>query len=133
MRLRMRAPSPAMAVALVALLAALGGTAVAAGVVPRARLADNALRLQGKTLKQVTALAGATTVTAKTEKLDLSAKQSKSLTLQCDPGTSAVGVGHDGALVFTTSRPVSASAWEVTVTNALSTGQTAALYVVCVA
>jgi hypothetical protein len=46
-----------MVVALLALFVALAGTAVAAGVVPHALLADNAKKLQGKTPAQVAALA----------------------------------------------------------------------------
>src|SRR3954462_13720558 len=49
--------SPSLALSLVALFGALGGTAVAAGIVPRAKLADNALKLQGKTAAQIAALA----------------------------------------------------------------------------
>ena len=49
---KIRLPNPAMIVALLALFVALGGTAVAAGVVPLARralLADNAKKLNGLT------------------------------------------------------------------------------------
>ena len=55
-------PSPAMAVAMLALLVALTGTAVASGVVPvatRALIADNAKKVQGKTPAQLVALASA--------------------------------------------------------------------------
>ena len=51
-------PSPAMIVALLALFVALGGTAVAAGVVPlakRALVADNAKKLNGLTAGQIAA------------------------------------------------------------------------------
>lgn len=57
-----RRPSPALVVAILALFVALGGSAIAAGVVPfakRAALANNALKLQGKTPAQVAALAPA--------------------------------------------------------------------------
>jgi hypothetical protein len=55
-------PSPAMVVAMIALLVALSGTAFAAGVVPvatRALNADNAKKLQGKTSAQLLTLASA--------------------------------------------------------------------------
>lgn len=55
-------PSPAMVVAMLALLVALSGTAFAAGVVPvakRALNADNSKKLQGKTSSQLIALAQA--------------------------------------------------------------------------
>ena len=53
MRKKLRLPSPAMVVAMIALLVALGGTAAAAKIVAHARLADNALKLQGKTAARV--------------------------------------------------------------------------------
>jgi hypothetical protein len=59
---RIRRPSPALVVAIIALFVALGGSAIAAGVVPlakRALLANNAVKLQGKTPAQVAALAPA--------------------------------------------------------------------------
>ncbi len=56
-----RLPSPAMVVAMLALLVALSGTAVAAGIVPKAKVALNSLKLQGKTAVQVAALAPAPT------------------------------------------------------------------------
>ena len=56
-----RLPSPAMVVAMLALLVALSGTAVAAGIVPKAKVALNSLKLQGKTAAQVAALAPAPT------------------------------------------------------------------------
>lgn len=58
--------SPALAVALIALFVSLGGTAVAAGIVPlakraltadKAKQADNARRLGGKTVAQIAAQA----------------------------------------------------------------------------
>ena len=59
-----RLPSPAMVVAMLALLVALSGTAVAAGIVPKAKVALNSLKLQGKTAAQVAALAPAPTTSA---------------------------------------------------------------------
>jgi hypothetical protein len=59
--LRLRAPSPALVVAVIALFVALSGTAVAAGVVPmakRALFANNAGKLQGKSVRQIAALPG---------------------------------------------------------------------------
>ena len=58
---RFRYPSPALVVAVLALFVSLSGTAVAAGVVPMAKkalFANNAGKLQGKTLQQVAALPG---------------------------------------------------------------------------
>jgi hypothetical protein len=62
--------SPALAVAVLALLVSFSGSAVAAGIVPlakRARVADNAKKLGGKTRAQVVATPGpATTLGGKT-------------------------------------------------------------------
>jgi hypothetical protein len=65
--LKLRAPSPALIVAIVALFVSLSGTAVAAGVVPmakRALFANNAGRLQGKSVRQIAALPGPATTLA---------------------------------------------------------------------
>ena len=62
--LRLRTPSPALVVAVIALFVALSGTAVAAGVVPmakRALFANNAGKLQGKSARQLAALPGPAT------------------------------------------------------------------------
>jgi hypothetical protein len=63
-------PSPALVVASLALFVALTGTAVSAGIVPlakRARVADNAKKLGGKTRAQIVATPGpATTLGGKT-------------------------------------------------------------------
>jgi len=58
MKWKFSRPSPALVVASLALLVALSGTAVAAGVVPlakRALVSDNAKKLQGKTAIQIAA------------------------------------------------------------------------------
>ena len=55
-----RMPSPALVIAVAALFVSLGGTAVAAGVVPlakRALVADTAKKLGGQTPAQLTAAA----------------------------------------------------------------------------
>jgi hypothetical protein len=62
--LRLRTPSPALVVAVIALFVALSGTAVAAGVVPMAKqalFAKNAGKLQGKSARQVAAMPGPAT------------------------------------------------------------------------
>jgi hypothetical protein len=67
---KLRRPSPALVVASLALFVSLTGTAVSAGIVPlakRARVADNAKKLGGKTRAQVVATPGpATTLGGKT-------------------------------------------------------------------
>ncbi|MFL5931794.1 MAG: hypothetical protein ACJ75P_11095 [Gaiellaceae bacterium] len=59
--MKLRAPSPALVIAIVALFVSLSGTAVAAGVVPmakRALFANNAGKLQGKTARQIAGIPG---------------------------------------------------------------------------
>jgi len=67
---KLRRPSPALVVAVLALFVSLTGTAVSAGIVPlakRARVADNAKKLGGKTRAQIVATPGpATTLGGKT-------------------------------------------------------------------
>jgi hypothetical protein len=59
---KLRRPSPALVVALVALFVALSGTAVAASpIAKRALFANNAGKLQGKTARQVAAIPGPAT------------------------------------------------------------------------
>ena len=57
--MKIRRPSPAMAVALIALFVSLSGTALAAKPVARALFANNAGKLQGSTRAQVVAQAAA--------------------------------------------------------------------------
>jgi len=84
-------PSAATVIALLALFVALSGTAVAAGVVPlakRALVADNAMRLQGKTA--ATLLAAPTRKAAEADKLDgMHATQVASLP---SPSSTAAGM-----------------------------------------
>ena len=59
--MKLRAPSPALVIAVLALFVSLSGTAIAAGVVPmakRALFANNAGKLQGKSARQIAALPG---------------------------------------------------------------------------
>jgi hypothetical protein len=61
---KLRLPSPAMTVALIALFAGFTGSAIAQSVVPlakRALVADNAKKLQGRTAAQVAAIPGPAT------------------------------------------------------------------------
>ncbi len=120
--MRIRMPSPALVVASAALIVALTGTAIAANVVPlaaRAKVADNAKKLNGKTLAQVTQIPGpATTLDGKTADAiaatpgpassvaSLVAYKTATQTLEpgaivdtttaCDQGQKAVGGGFQG-------------------------------------
>jgi hypothetical protein len=134
---RIRRPSPALVISLLALFVALGGTAVAAAIVPRARVADNALKLQGRTLRQVTAAAAAganapLTASVRSLKLDMSGEQTKDITLGCGAGEVAVGVGYDSPITLASSQPAAPSSWRILAFNTSKSGATASVYVVCV-
>lgn len=101
MHIRIRRPSPAMIIALLALFVALGGTAVAAGIVPHAKFADNAAKLQNKTAAQVAAMVKAPPVTSVAGLVTiktgawgpLNPREEANYTLTCDPGQKAIGMG----------------------------------------
>jgi hypothetical protein len=112
--LTMRRPSPAFAVAMIALFVALGGTAgaVVTAAVPlakRALVADNAKKLEGQSLAQLTAktaqaiqagaaLPGpastaAALVSTKSVPFSLGPGGNQVVTATCDAGAKAVGGG----------------------------------------
>jgi hypothetical protein len=134
-------PSPALVVALLALFVALSGTALAAGIVPRAKLADNATKLQGKTPAQVAALAAAPSslagyVTVKSASWTLAASASGDFSAACDPGQKAVGGGYDNpqgdALSLDTRPTPDGTGWRVYLLNLSSTdGASGSVYAVC--
>ena len=125
---KLRLPSPAMAVALAALFVALSGTAVAAGVpalakraltADKAKVADNAKKLEGKTSAQLLATANSAAkqaaesaasaaasqpgpastaaglVTNKGAGFSIGPDQEQFITATCDPGSKAVGGGFN--------------------------------------
>jgi hypothetical protein len=99
---RFRYPSPALVVAVLALFVSLSGTAVAAGVVPMAKkalFANNAARLQGKTLQQVAAIPGpsnkaATLVSVTSVPFSLGVSEERDFTVQCASGAKAISGGY---------------------------------------
>ena len=127
--------------ALLALFVALSGTAVAAGIVPRARLADNATKLQGKTPAQVAALAPAPSslagyLTVKSASWTLAASADGDFSAACDAGQKAIAGGYDnpsGTALGVDTRPTSdGSGWRVYIFNASSTaGASGSVYAVC--
>jgi hypothetical protein len=134
-------PSPALVVALLALFVALSGTAVAAGIVPRAKLADNATHLQGKTAAQVAALVPAPSslagyLTVKTASWTLAASASGDFSAACDAGQKAVGGGYDnpeGDVLSLDTRPTpDGGGWRVYLLNLSTTaGASGSIYAVC--
>ena len=134
-------PSPALVVALLALFVALSGTAVAAGIVPRARLADNSSKLQGKNAAQVAALAAAPSslagyITVKSASWTLAGGAQGDFSAACDAGQKAVGGGYENAQgaafnLDMRSTPDGAG-WKIYLVNMSDTdGAAGSLYAVC--
>jgi hypothetical protein len=135
-----RLPSPAMVVAMLALLVALSGTAVAAGIVPKAKVALNSLKLQGKTAVQVAALAPAPTtvgslVAIKTAPWSLAPGDVNDFTVTCDSGKKVTGGGFEGvALAFQTRPGSDGASWKVTLANLSdSASASGTLFAACIA
>jgi hypothetical protein len=134
-------PSPALAIAAVALFVALSGTAVAAGIIAHARLADNATKLQGKTPAQVAQLAPAPSslagyLTVKSASWSLNPGAVGDFTASCDSGQKAIGGGFDnpqGAGFNVDTRPTPDGAgWRIFLVNPSSTAAASgSIYAVC--
>jgi hypothetical protein len=143
--------TPAMVVALLALFVALSGTAVAAGIVPlakRALVADNAKKVGGASLAQLSATAQqfasqpgpASTamglITIKTAPWSLNAGQQNNFTTACDSGQKAIGGGFDNpagdALPLDNRPSADDSGWQLFLLNlSNSAGASGTLYAVC--
>jgi len=111
--LKMRRPTPALVVGMIALFVALGGTAgaVVTAAVPlakRALVADNAKKLGGQTSAQIVSAAAtqagqapgpastaAGLVTTKSAAFSVSPQQEQIVTATCDAGSKAVGGGFN--------------------------------------
>jgi hypothetical protein len=143
---KVRLPSPALAVATCALFVALGGTAVAAGVVPlatRALTSDNAKKVGGKTSAQVVQQAAAQPGPAstaaglfatKTINGSLAADHGQEFVIACDAGK-VIGAGWStsGSVVAWDSRPISETTWSVYLGNvSSSSGANVTVYAICV-
>lgn len=115
-RMTMRRPSPAFVVAMIALFVALGGTAgaVVTAAVPlakRALVADNAKKLEGQSLAQLTAKTAAAVqaaasapgpastaaalVSTKSAPFSLGPGGNQVVTATCDAGAKAIGGGFN--------------------------------------
>ncbi len=137
---RIRLPSPAMVVALLALLVALSGTAVAAGIVPlakRALIADNAKKLNGLTLDQIASSIPAL-VSVKSQPWSLNASGTGDFSVACDSGQKAIAGGYDnpsGDALQLDSRPsADLTAWRIFLGNLSSSASASgAVYAVCLA
>ena len=126
--LRIRHPSPALVIAVLALFISLSGTAVAAGVVPMAKkalFANNAGKLQGKTLTQVAALPGpaskaASLVSVSTTPFSLGVSEERDFTVQCASGAKAISGGYtspNSVLAFDSRPTPDGAGWGVYLGN----------------
>lgn len=139
MKGKLRFPSPAMAIALVALFVALSGTAVAAGIVAKAKFALNAGKLQGQTAAQVAGLpspasSAASLVTAKTGSFSIDAGNGRSVTVACDSGQKAISGGFTSpnAVLQGDSAPTSDGAsWQLFLVNFGSSAASGTAYALC--
>ncbi len=146
---RMRPPSPAMVVALVALFFSLGGAAVAVtAIVPlakRALVADNARKLDGKTRAQIVAQAAAVPhptssaaglVSVKSRDVVLTGGAKGYFDIDCDSGQRAVSGGiayqsGDDLWWWDTLPTDDGTGWRIWIDNRAISSATARIYVVC--
>jgi len=155
--LKMKRPSPAFVVAMVALFVALGGTAgaVVNAAVPlakRALVADNAKKVGGLTAAQLGSAAvqvalnqspagprpassAAGVVSLKTGTASLAANGEGEFTVACDAGQKVAGGGFssDGAVFNLDSFPASDSSWRLYLANGSETAAAnITLYASCI-
>lgn len=149
-----RLPSPALVIAVLALFVALGGSAVAAGVVPlakralsadKAKISDNAKKLGGKTAAQLTTEAAAKSgpassasglITVRTTAVNLGAGQVAPANVACSAGEKASGggfvVGSGLPLVLASGPSADGSGWSLMLFNLSdSEGASGTAQVVC--
>jgi hypothetical protein len=123
--MRIRPPSPALVVALLALFISLSGTAIAAGIVSRAQFANNAGKLQGKTVKQIAAMPGpaktaASLVSTSSTPFSLGPDGDQDVTVRCAAGAKAISGGYttpNGVLAMDTRPSPNGAAWSIYLVN----------------
>ena len=146
--MRVRLPSPALAVAMAALFISLSGTAVAAGIVPlakRALTADTAKGLGTQSAAQITSAAvavpgpasSAAALTAvRTAPISVGPENGARASVSCAAGEKAVGGGFamdSGVPIVLSSTPTSdGSSWTVTVLNLDDAAASGSVQAVCV-
>jgi hypothetical protein len=143
---RFSRPSPAFVLALIALFVSLGGTAVAAGVVPLARRAlqaDNAAKLGGQTAAAISAAAAqqpgpassaAGLVSQKTVPDAVPPSNTKTISVSCDGGKKVVGAGwsSDGNVLDLGNRPTGDTTWTFDLVNFGTAQANVSLYLTCI-
>ena len=136
-----RLPSPAMVIALVALFVALGGTAfaTATAIAPKAKLALNSLKLQGKTAAQVAALPGpassaAGLVAVRTVSFSIAGSGLQTVSAACQSGEKAISGAYSssGAVLQASTAPSSdGSSWQMVLVNLDTASASGTGYAVC--
>jgi hypothetical protein len=136
-------------IAALALLVALGGTAVAATpIVKRALLANNALKLQGKPLAAVVqqaaaagaklpgpASSAAALVSQKTAASSIAPSGEGEFAASCDAGQKVLsgGFSTSGSVVALDSRPTNETTWSIYLANlSSSSAANVSVYAVCI-
>lgn len=142
-RWRIRRPSAALVVALLALFVALSGTAVAAGIVPLAKraltadTAKNAQKLGGLTAQQVGSLAPPPNIYYRTTPWTLAAgADPQDFTANCNLGERVISGGYDNpdgnALAQDTHPTADGLGWVVNLQDlSPSTDTSGNVYAVC--
>jgi hypothetical protein len=143
MERKLRFPSPALVIAVIALFVALSGTAVAAGIVPlakRALTADNAKKLQGKTAAQIAAAPGPASsasalVSVKSAPFSLAPNGGGFFAATCDAGQRAISGGmttEQFVLLLDTLPTPDGAGWQVYLGNvSTSQGASGTVYAIC--
>ena len=140
--MKLRLPSPAMVIALVALFVALGGTAFATvnAIVPKAKLSLNSLKLQGKTAAQVAAVPGpassaAGLVAIRSASFSVGASGVAQVAVPCQSGEKALSGGYSssGLVLQLSSAPSSDGAtWTMIVGNLGDSAASGTGYATCI-
>jgi hypothetical protein len=150
-----RLPSPAVAIAVLALFVSLGGTAVAASVVPlakralsadRAKVSDNARKVGGRTAAQISAEAAAKAgpassasalVAVRTASFTLNPREQREFSVPCAAGEKALSGGYSydaAALIMAVDSMPSAdgASWRIYLANfSDDSGASGTLQAVC--
>jgi hypothetical protein len=136
---KLRMPSPALVISLIALFISLAGTAVAqAPQVKRALFADNAGKLKGKTLRQVTRTPGPAStagdlVFVRDVDRVLAPRQETDVTASCGLGGKAIAGGFftDGGVATRDTRQTTDNAWTYLVVNNGESSAEVTVQVIC--
>jgi hypothetical protein len=138
---KIRLPSPALVISVIALFVALSGTAVAAGIVPlakRALTADNAKKIQGKTAAQVAATPGPASsasalVSVKSAPFSLAPNGGGFFAATCDAGQRAIsgGMTTERFVLMVDSLPTAdGTGWQQFLVSG-SQGASGTVYAIC--